>query len=136
MADDRGRDNVAIVREMYDVFNRSGVGATSEYYADDIAWHSDPAFPEGGTFTGREAVVGYMTSMFQNWAHVELRVEDLIAREDRVLALLTMHNTGRDGIEMEAFWGHLWTVKDGRMVDVRSFLAKDTALEAIAERPA
>ena len=126
-----GQDNAELVREMYEVFNSKGVKATGAYYADDIVWHSDPSFPEGGTFEGRDAVVEYMTAMFRNWAHVELRVEDVVARDDRVLALLTMCNTGRDGLEMEAFWGHLWTVDDGRMVDVRSFLSREAALEAI-----
>ena len=130
-----GQGNEAIVREMYDVFNSEGVEATAAYYADDIVWHSDPSFPEGGQFEGRDAVVAYMSSMFQNWAHVELEIEELVARDDRVLALLRMRNSGRDGIEMVAFWGHLWTVEDGRMVDVRSFLNREAALDAMGVTP-
>jgi ketosteroid isomerase-like protein len=125
------RDNERIVREMYEVFNDEGVEATAAYYDDDLVWHSDPSFPEGGTINGAGGVVRYMRRMFDNWEKVELRLDDVVAHDHRVLALLTMINTGRDGIVMEGFWGHLWTVDEGRMVDVRSFLNRDAALEAI-----
>jgi ketosteroid isomerase-like protein len=124
-------DNESIVREMYEAFNREGVTGTVDYYADELVWHSDPTFPEGGTFDGRGAVVRYMTDMFANWVQVELQVEDVIPSGDQVLTLLTMRNTGRDGIKLDAFWAHLWTVKDGKMIDVRSFLSREPALEAI-----
>jgi ketosteroid isomerase-like protein len=130
-----GSDNEAVVREMYEAFNRDGVAGPVDYYADQLVWHSDPTFPEGGTFEGRDAVVRYMTDMFANWVHVELQVDEVIASGEQVLALLTMRNTGRDGIKLDAFWAHLWTVKDGKMIDVRSFLSREPALEAIAALP-
>ena len=129
------RANEDLIREMYDVFNSEGFAATTAYYADDIVWHSDPSFPEGGKFEGREAVAAYMQNLVDNWQRVELRVDGVMAKGDRVLAALTMRNFGREGVELEAFWGHLWTIRDGRMVEVRSFLNREAALAAIQTDP-
>ena len=127
-----GRGTETLVREMYEVFNRDGFSDTVRYYDENIVWRSDPSFPEGGTFEGREKVAGYMQSMVDNWQRVELRVDGVISNGSRVLALLTMRNFGREGVELEAFWGHLWTVgADGKMVGVQSFLNRDAAIAAI-----
>ena len=124
------QENVEIVRRMYEAFNDEGVAGTLDYYADEIVWHSDPRFPGGGTYKGKERAAEYMQSLIDYWEHIELRVEELIPKGDQVLAILTSHNVGREGVTMDSFWAHLWTVADGKMQDVRSFLDREAALQA------
>jgi ketosteroid isomerase-like protein len=126
-------ENVEIIRRAIDAFNDSGFDAfgTSELIADEIEFHEPLEQPAPRVARGREEV-REMTKEFDSaWAEHRSEAEEIRALDaDRVLLVSVEHFKGRDGIELEAPFAAIFTLRDGRIVRWQAFWDKQKALEA------
>ena len=85
--------------------------------------------PGGGTFRGKEATRRYLDGLavFKQEA---LDVERIVDLGDRVLGITTIRAKPPDGPPVEWVWCQLVTFRDGLVTEVRSFLDRESALEA------
>jgi ketosteroid isomerase-like protein len=58
------RENVELVRQAFEAFNRDGLPALQEFWDPEIVWHTDPMVPEPGVYEGREAVTAYLEASY------------------------------------------------------------------------
>ena len=118
------------------VHTRLSVGATwrrlPSLMADDIEWvhPGDPSEnPNGGTFRGKEAVLGWFGGLGSTTDFTKFEPREFIAQNDKVVSLVdveaTVRGTGRSFVDSEA---HLWTFRDGKLARFQIFL--DTAAAA------
>jgi ketosteroid isomerase-like protein len=112
------------------------MAALAEVMADDIEWAhpSDPnENPNGGTFKGKEAVLGWFGGLASTFDFTTFEPRDFIAQNDKVVSLVyveaTVRNTGRALVNHEA---HVSTIRDGKLARFEIFL--DTAAAAAAHR--
>ena len=125
-------ENLALVREALDAYNRGGLDALFEYYDEDIVFAMDPGFPDAGTFRGRDAVRAASDEWAQTFQEFEWEIDDLVEISDaETLAVLHIHGLGRGSgvhVEMRVAW--IITVRDGKAVRIETFLDPVKALEA------
>jgi ketosteroid isomerase-like protein len=72
-----------------------------------------------------------MLDLYAAWEQMDIEVEELIDAGDKVVAVIRVTGRGRvSGIEIEYSPAGVWTIRDGRIVRVVWFVARDDALEA------
>ena len=125
-------ENVEIVRQLYEAWNR-----------DDIEWelaHTDPdwefqlhrAIPGmDRVYRGPDGLRKFRKGWRDLWETLTVEVDQIIdVDEDRVLGLVHLRGTGRDGIDLAIEYAHLITIRDGRPWRVQGFLDWSDALAA------
>ena len=88
----------------------------------------------GETYDGHEGIRRYMSAMYEAFADYRPEVEDIVDVGDgRVLTLAIEHGRGRgSGAEVEsARTAHLWTLRDGKAVQLDLFLDRGRAYAAV-----
>jgi ketosteroid isomerase-like protein len=122
--------NLEILRKVYDAPADDRIEALMRAATDDFVWISDPRMPGGGTYRGKDAARRYLTQM-AIFDESTLVVDDLIdLGDDRVLGMTTIRAAPADGPAVEWVWCHLVTINDGLISEARSFIDRETAIEA------
>lgn len=118
-------DLVEQYREALDAWNRRDLVWILEQATTDFEFHTAQLF-EGvePVYKGREGMVEFWTSFIEEpWALFHLEVDSLEqVGDDRVLALLTFHGTGRDREdEVNLPYAHLATFRRNEISRVDAF---------------
>ena len=126
--------NVEIVRRAYEAFNIDDPEAAIALLDPDVEWTLPAHFPDAETWHGRDRVVEGLRSMAASFDSLNLEVHELIDAGDRVVALV--HIQGRasvTGLDLSGMGvdGHIWTLRDGRVVAVRMYGGTGDALAEI-----
>ena len=121
-------ENVEIVRRMFERWNRGERG-----FSDDEV---DPAVkvvsrfqPE--PFRGRDGLRGWMQEIDENFKEWRLVVEEWREVGDRVVGLGHIRIGGKEsGVEFDQPAGWLLVLREGRLLELQTFLNGEEALEA------
>jgi ketosteroid isomerase-like protein len=125
--------NVDVVRAGHEAMVAGDLEAALDSLDPDIEWHGTVGgLDEGSVAHGRDAVVQGFLAYFETWERIELRAERYIDTPgDDVVVFFHEVARGREsGIVVETDTGTLNTVRDGRIVRVRSFMDRSEALRA------
>ena len=127
-------ENVEVVRRAYEAFNIDDPEAAIALLDPDVEWTLPAHFPDAETWRGRDRVVEGLRSMASSFDSLNLEVHELIDAGDRVVALV--HIQGRaavTGLDLSGMGvdGHIWTLRDGRVVAVRMYGGTGDALAEI-----
>ena len=134
-------ENVQIVRRLYDAWLARDYEAVLSTYDPDIRLNPDPESWWVGVeedYVGHEGVNRYMRGVYEAFTDYRPEVEQIIdVGEGRVLTLAVEHGTGRgSGAEVQSSkTAHLWTLKDGKAVQLDLFLDRDRAFQAVGTVP-
>ena len=105
------------VRSIYDAFALGDVPAILNSLDERIDWRSPANLPHGGHFTGRDQVGRFFQGIGEHWENLALYIDHVLASEDQVVVLATIHgrlrSTGEDSGYTAA---HAWTIRDGTPV--------------------
>jgi ketosteroid isomerase-like protein len=127
------QENVEVVRRAVEAFNELGFDAlsTSGLVADDFEFHEPPEQPAPRVARGREEVRRIAGEFDAAWMEHQSEIQEIRPLDaDRVLLITVERFKGRDGIELEAPFTSIFTLRDGRLVRWQGFWDKQTALEA------
>jgi ketosteroid isomerase-like protein len=128
------QENVEIVRKVYKALNRRDW---------DAGFHDmDPAFemtlqraPGPGTRRGRKQVQEFVEEYSAAFDKHIYEPEEFLQNGDQVVVLLTRRARPKGGSgEMVVRNGHLWTVRDGTILSMKSFPDPEEALKATGLR--
>jgi ketosteroid isomerase-like protein len=106
-----------------------GVDGLLELATEDVVWISDPRFPGGVIYRGKENVRRWLTTLWI-YDEVSIDVEEIMDLDDRALGITRFHAVARDAPSVDWLWCHLVTFKGGLISQAQSFLDKESALEA------
>ena len=85
------------------------------------------------TYHGHDGLRRAIREIAEAWEDFREENERLIDVGDQVLVLQTIAGRGRaSGVEVRAPGALIWTVREGRVVEVAAFLDQDEALKAVA----
>ena len=129
--------NVALVRELLEMFQRRDHERAFDYYDPEIEWDASRvgAFnPDiAGVFRGHDAVRKYWRTWLEAWSDLEFEIDDVIANGDDVVALIgNQRQWGRhSGIVTEMPpYALVFTIRGGMVVRWRSYPDREEGLRA------
>ena len=128
------QENVEIVRRVYDALNRGDWDAVFRDMHPDVEVTTQRG-PAAGTHRGRQAVQGFIEDYNAAFESVVSEPEEFLENGDQVLALVNRRARPKGGsIDIEVRNGHLWTVRGGTILSMRSFPDPEEAIEAAVLR--
>ena len=128
------QENVEVVRQAYEAFNRAGLDALLERFHPDIEYDVTAGIgPYAGMYYGRAAVRSFLADYLDGWEYVRMEPEEFIeVGENHVVVLLRLHLRGKgSGVEVSAMTFNAWTMRDGKAVRMAVCNDKAEAIEAV-----
>jgi ketosteroid isomerase-like protein len=123
------QDNVDIVRGIWEAFARFEFPA--EAFAEDVKWHTARDLPDHETCTGLAEVQQMLAAGWETVVDPGCEAEDLVDGGERVAVRWRGWGTGRSsGIPIDWREAHTYTVRGGKVVEVREYRTWKEALEA------
>ena len=125
--------NVAVVQQVYHNFKAGNIQALLDMLPDNVTWHLPEieGVPFAGKRTGRDAVRDFFVGVEANQETLEFEPREFIAQGDKVVSLghyrWRVKTTGR---EFSSDFAHVFTVRDGKIVNFQEYT--DTASAARA----
>jgi ketosteroid isomerase-like protein len=131
-------ENVAIVGEVIEEWNRGDVEALIERATKDFEWH--PALVGslgGGSFRGRDGFRRFFEDWEKTWEKWHLGIQELRPVGNQVVALTRVHAKGLgSGLELDQPIAQLFELRDGLICRGQTFLDQQEALAAAEQRAA
>jgi ketosteroid isomerase-like protein len=121
------RENVEIVRRIYDAVARRDAVTAFEAYAEDIVWDLSnaphrAALATKPVYKGRVGVREFWRDLLASFSEVDLEVEQLLDMEDQVLASGREREVARaSGVPVETTHFAVWTLADGKVTRMQVF---------------
>ena len=133
------QENVEIVRGIYDAVARRDAAAPFEVYAEEIVWDVSNArrgaLMSKPVYRGHDGVREFWRDGLSVFGEINLEVEGLIDAGDQVLAVIREREVGRaSGAPVETAHLAVWTLTDGKVVQMQVFDDRQEALEAAGLR--
>src|SRR5512132_1133234 len=130
------RENVEIVRQSFEVFNRGDAQAMAALCHGDVEFVSMLTAVEEATYRGKDAWETYFRHMGEIWEEWQAQgVEILEVDDERLVSTYRMVGTGKlSGAPIEQPVGVTYTFREGKMWRVRSYRDPRDALEAVGLR--
>jgi ketosteroid isomerase-like protein len=126
-----------IVRGFFDALGSVGTDSSDVALSDferrldpQAEYVEDPSWPGADVYRGRDEV----RRAFEQYGEVlrlsSLRVEDVIAAGDQLVALVRIAGESEEGLPFENRWGYVCQVRGGLILRFQAYLDARAALEA------
>ena len=119
------QESVEIVRRFWG----ADVDEALTYADPGIVWNPIEELPT----QGHDAVRASLARWKAEWDDYEVMPEEFVDRGDRVVAMVRLRGRGRgSGVEIDARFYDVYTLRDGKIVRMDQFTELSQALEAVA----
>jgi len=123
------QENVELVRRVYDALNRGDWDAVFRDMHPDFEMTTQRL--DAGTHRRREAVQGLGEDYIAAFDNMVFEPEEFLENGDQVVVLVTRRARPKGGSgEIVVRNGHLFTVRNGTILSMKSFPDPEKALEA------
>ena len=126
------QDNVQLAQRGIAALNQGGVDAVIEFCDPEVEWVAIPGFlPDAEDFNGHEGVRAWFAKVGEALGMIDWQALEVIDGGDRLFVALKLNAAGRaSGIAGEFLIFQSWTLRDGRLVRLESYLSREEALAA------
>ena len=133
------RENVEVVRQVFDAAGRRDGAAVKALYDPDVEWDASRTQPGLGEFSevshGYEGIRQFFRRWREAWESDAYQYEELIDAGDAVVSIATQRGRGRaSGLEVSRPLAGVWTIREGKVTRVVWFPTRAEALEAVGLR--
>jgi uncharacterized protein len=126
------QEDVERLRRGYEAFNEGGVDAIVSQLAPEIQIHDRESSPDRETYHGRVGIRELFEATAEAFDELRLEPEEFIDAGDHTIVVLRQQVRGRrSGAEIVGRIAHVWTMQEGRAIDLRICRDKEQALKAI-----
>ena len=116
-------DDLALVRQAYETWNREGPAAIAPMLADGVEVHDAPELPDAQVWKGRDAVIGRLQAVADAVGGGYVEFEGFEPRAGGVLVTMLWElGTGARPAELGKVF-HLVDAAGGEITRIRVFLA-------------
>jgi ketosteroid isomerase-like protein len=126
-------ENVELVRRFYAALSRGDADALIDLAVPEFVVDFSRRLVEPGVMRGRDQALTFLSELRDTWEDWPVwEPQELLDGGDKVVALVRTSARGKgSGAEVEASVWNLWTLRDGKLVEV-SYFGDDraAALEA------
>jgi ketosteroid isomerase-like protein len=129
-------ENLDVVREVFDAWNRRDFDAAVRNTHQDVELHFIGGFADvmGTEWKGRESLLRF----WRDWLETiggYLALESMLDANDRVVVIGTMDAVGEaSGVPSTIRFGQVWTFKGGKVLRIDGYYDPRAALEAVGLR--
>ena len=128
-------ENVRIVKQLYDAFGRSDISSVLDMFADDAVAHGPaPAgvLPWGGVHNGREGAAELLKALGESLEDEQFELHEFIAQGNKVVVPgYAKGHAKPTGRPYEIEFVHLWSVRDGKVSELRVYNDTAALVEAL-----
>ncbi len=114
------KENVNLVRNLYELFAKGDVPSVLAGFDPQIEWNEAENFPyaDGNPYKGPDAVLeGVFMRLGSEWDYRNLAIGDVFDAGDTVVAMGRYQaKNSATGREIDAQFAHVWTLRDGKAV--------------------
>jgi ketosteroid isomerase-like protein len=136
------RENVENLRAFLETWSREGwtLEAWQQGEVIDLSLldpdvtYGDTTLPDhiGETYRGHEGVIRATERWIEPYESLLIELEQIVGAGDRLVSIHRVWGKARHtGIEEEGRMAYLWTFREGKVIDFRSFRDPDQALKAV-----
>ena len=120
------------VRRLAEAINRRDADAAVEVCHPEVEFLSVLAV-SGRAFVGHDGIREYFEDISSAWNEWRVEVHRVApAADGRVVIVMTMHMRGKEsGAALSQRTGHVWTLKDGKLLRNQPFRDPDDALQEV-----
>jgi ketosteroid isomerase-like protein len=125
------RENVEVVREMIEAYQRGDFPAVARGLAADFEFTSVMTAVEETSYRGRDALEAYWADMNEAWDDWQIEVVQLLGgHDDDVVVVMRLVGTGKSsGAPVDRTIGITYRVRNGKLWRMQSYLDPAEALE-------
>ena len=125
------QENVEIIKAAIDAFNRQDWDAVFKYAAPSAELDFSRAEgPLSGVFK-LDQLRPFFEDFAQYWESVLVELHESIEAGGHLIAPMTMHARGREGVEVAASPTYVCTIRDGTIQRIVMYQEREDALEAV-----
>lgn len=130
-------EDVQILRNAYEALNRGEIARALDALDLDAEWSEHSELPEAATYRGRDSIRAFLEGYLESWEDFHQTTEEVIDAGDRVAVMLHLAARGKgSGIEVEARYAHVWTMRQGKGVRIDAYADRELALKVISDAQA
>ena len=131
-----GEPGIAVVRGFNDALDRGDVAGMVAFLDPQVEWRAPESVPWGGTFRGHEGFREFLGKVLEQPAEFRREMLEYLDAGERVVVLLRQMGRPRGGdTEYDVPEVHVWTVRDGKIVDFEGSFDTATVLRALHLQP-
>ncbi|SRR6266487_3290562 len=130
-------ENLKVVKDTYLAYRDLDIPTLLNCLTDDVMWFSigpPEIIPTAGIWFGRGQVEHYFATLQGTEEVQSFNPEEFIAEGDKVVALGHLQrNVKSTGSLIESPWIHIFTLREGKISEFRSFYDTAVAVAALAD---
>jgi len=108
-------ENVQIVREMYEAFNRGELARASEMLHPNAELHQAPGIPDAASYIGRDEWERGFALWLSEWEQPLFEPLEIADAAGGVIVRVRVSGVGKaSGIPVATEFFHAWTLRDGK----------------------
>ena len=120
--------NAEILRRGVEAFNARDIDRLVEFFDPETEMHSAFAQVDGGVYRGHDGLRAWHRDLEETWDEIRLDPEELVERDDEVLAYYAMHGRGsQSGVDVAMRVAHHVRLRDGLIVYLKTYDDLDAA---------
>jgi ketosteroid isomerase-like protein len=124
------QENVETLRKFYEAFNRRDWDAVFHDAHPDFEV-TNQIGPTAGTRRGREQTQEFAEDQIAAFGKLSFAPEEFFEAGDQIVVFVTTRSRPKGGsVDMEVRNGHLWAIRDGTLLSLKTFPVREEALEA------
>jgi ketosteroid isomerase-like protein len=126
------QENVEVVRQLVQAFNRRDLAAMTRWFAHEIQWEpGGPAAVERSVYRGRDEVSSAFAGTWETWEVFRVEEREIRDLGDSIVWLGRARMKGATShVEFDQAFAVDFRVQDGKIVRFQGFLSWQEALEA------
>ncbi len=124
-------ENIQLIRKLVEAFNVRDIDSVLQDMQPDVELHPLRAQLERKAYRGHDGVREMLADFDQDWESIQVNAEEFRDADDEVVVLGRLRARGRaSGIDLDVPMGFVWTLRDGKVLRIRSFSDQTDALRA------
>jgi uncharacterized protein len=126
------RADIETLRLGYEAFSRGDWEAAFRAAHPDVELKTADRVTNPGTYRGREDIKRFFEDQLEPFEEVMAEPQEFFDRGDQIVVFVRMRFRPRGSSALvENRIGHLWTMRDGKVVRFEVFPEREKALEAV-----
>jgi ketosteroid isomerase-like protein len=133
---DRQQENLEIVREGVDAFQRGELEGLLALARDDFEVYVPQSLPNAGRYVGSDEFIAWLDQWLDAWEDFSVEITETTPVGARHVVAV-VHQSGRgkgSGIPVDMEAAYLWEVREGRLAAMHLYVSREEALRVAEQR--